>query len=306
MDDNTESAIRKKLREAGIGTFIDVHVKLFDDFAESFAAINSGFKPKQVLGAYLALVYQAISYIDNQKKLGAYLRNVGPILSNIVGNEFGFSSYHQLLSEGDEEFLNRIVKYHQVSKREDYIRGMESVILAADESRRITDMENVATSAHCKRVAKYAVKLCKTIGVDSNQTKQIEESADLHDVGKIVMPKEVYENRLLTQDEKKLMQRHPLIGYFILRKNGNGHLADGSRFHHERWDGTGYPDGKKGKDIPFSATIISVADAYDAMTHRPWRGKTPEQALDEIVKQSGKQFHPDIAKKEVVEYLLAA
>jgi len=121
------------------------------------------------------------------------------------------------------------------------------------------------------------------------------------------MPRQCYEPRRLTKDEITIVRRHPLIGEEIFKGLGNTYFAEAAGDHHERWDGNGYPHRKKAKEIPFVATVISVADAYDAMITRPWRGpKTPEMALDEIVGNAGTQFNPDIAKRDVVESLLYA
>ena len=125
----------------------------------------------------------------------------------------------------------------------------------------------------------------------------------LHDVGKIGVPDTIINNpEKLTQDEYDLVKSHPVIGYDILDEiHSRPDLTIGARWHHERYDGKGYPDGKGGEDIPLPARIIAVADSYDAMTsNRSYRHYMPQEKVrKELLKNSGTQFDPVIARRMV-------
>jgi HD-GYP domain-containing protein (c-di-GMP phosphodiesterase class II) len=118
----------------------------------------------------------------------------------------------------------------------------------------------------------------------------------LHDVGKIGVEDHILKKKsALDEPEWKIMQQHPDLGFDIMnRVEGLKDVIGGMRYHHERWDGKGYPLGLKGEEIPLIARIIAVADTYDAMVStRPYRkGLDPKIAFDEIVKYRGSQFDP--------------
>ena len=122
----------------------------------------------------------------------------------------------------------------------------------------------------------------------------------LHDIGKIGIPEQIINKPdRLTDEEYSKIQQHTVIGSDILQLVAEfPELSLGARYHHERYDGKGYPDGLAGTDIPVYARIIAVADAYDAMIEdRPYKKKlTVEEALEEIRREAGKQFDPDLAE----------
>ena len=122
----------------------------------------------------------------------------------------------------------------------------------------------------------------------------------LHDVGKIGVPERILmKPGPLTADEWEVMRRHPQTGARVVRPLGLGQMVgDVVLYHHERWDGRGYPDKLAGEDIPRLARIVAIADTFDAMTSdRPYRKGLPaEAAFDEVRKQAGKQFDPQLAE----------
>lgn len=150
------------------------------------------------------------------------------------------------------------------------------------------------TGGHTKRVAHFAEMIAKEMDLSYQDMSDLKLAAVLHDVGKIGIEDSILKKKApLTDEEFAIMRNHPEIGYQILGHiKSLGKVVDGMRFHHERPDGTGYPYGLKGDDIPIIASIISVADTFDAMiSTRPYRkGLPPMVAYEEILKYSGTQF----------------
>jgi len=156
------------------------------------------------------------------------------------------------------------------------------------------------TGGHTKRVVFYSTVIGQYLSLSPEQTESLLLGAILHDVGKIGIEDKILRKQAqLDQEEWKVMQSHPQIGYDILRKvAGLRDVVFGMRFHHERWDGKGYPRGLREIEIPLIARIISVADTFDAMVStRPYRkGMDPKVAFDEIIRCSGTQFDPQVVE----------
>ncbi len=154
------------------------------------------------------------------------------------------------------------------------------------------------TGKHAERVAAYGIELAAAAGLDVADSPQIEFGFLLHDVGKLGVPDAIlFKSSSLTEEEYALVRRHPVIGSEILRDIdflGEGKLV--VRHHHERWDGTGYPDGLKGDAIPLAARVFAVADALDALTtDRPYRpGSSFAHARTVVLAGSGSQFDPTV------------
>lgn len=162
------------------------------------------------------------------------------------------------------------------------------------------DAKDEYTRGHSVRVAKYSRMLAERLGLSSTECENVYYMALLHDIGKIGVPNEIINSTSkLTDDEYEVIKTHPGVGYDILAEiKSRPDLSIGARWHHERFDGKGYPDGKKGEEIPFFARIIAVADSYDAMTsNRSYREYLPQEKVrSEIEKNSGSQFDPAVAK----------
>lgn len=161
------------------------------------------------------------------------------------------------------------------------------------------DAKDNYTNGHSGRVADYSKEIAARYGYDEKRQEKIFMMGLLHDVGKIGVPDEVINKPgRLTDEEFACIKKHPGIGGKIL---GNikemPELAAGAKWHHERYDGKGYPQGLAGDDIPEEARIIAVADAYDAMTsNRSYRGALPQEKVrGEIEKGKGSQFDPRFA-----------
>lgn len=162
------------------------------------------------------------------------------------------------------------------------------------------DAKDKYTKGHSQRVAMYAREIAKRYGYDDEKQEDIYFAGMLHDIGKIGIPNEIINKTgKLTDEEYEMIKTHPVIGAEILFNISEiPNIAVGARWHHERYDGKGYPDGLKGKDIPELARIIGVADAYDAMTSkRSYRDVLSQKIVRaEIEKGIGTQFDPVFAK----------
>jgi diguanylate cyclase (GGDEF)-like protein/putative nucleotidyltransferase with HDIG domain len=163
------------------------------------------------------------------------------------------------------------------------------------------DTRDHYTYGHSKAVSRYATELAAAAGYTREGVKRIRAAALLHDIGKLSVPDSTLTKKgPLTEAEWEMMKRHPELGVGILKYIvGLRGCIDAVLFHHERYDGTGYPRGLKGDNIPRDARIMSIADAYDAMTsERSYKeGRmTEEEALDELRKQAGKQFDPELVE----------
>ena len=162
------------------------------------------------------------------------------------------------------------------------------------------DAKDSYTNGHSRRVAEYSKKIAVEAGKSEEECEKIYFAALLHDVGKIGIPIDIISKKgRLTDEEFDQIKQHPVIGGQILSKIKNSPwLGLGARYHHERYNGKGYPEGIKGDEIPEIARIIAVADAYDAMTsNRSYRNAIPQHIVrEELVKGIGAQFDPDFVK----------
>jgi diguanylate cyclase (GGDEF)-like protein/putative nucleotidyltransferase with HDIG domain len=163
------------------------------------------------------------------------------------------------------------------------------------------DARDHYTFGHSKMVSKYAAELAQAIGYDKGGLRRIRAAALLHDIGKLNLPDSILSKRgPLTDEEWEMIKNHPQLALNILKYVvGLRDCIDAVLYHHERWDGQGYPKGLKGKDIPLDARIMSIADAYDAMKSERYykeRGMTEEEALKELEKCAGTQFDPELAE----------
>ena len=153
---------------------------------------------------------------------------------------------------------------------------------------------------HASRVAVLAHSLARRADFDRERIARLRTGAVLHDIGKLVVPREVLlKNGPLDATEFMQIRRHPEAGARMLRAVGAALEAlPCVLFHHERWDGAGYPSGRARDDIPLEARILAVADSFDAMTSdRPYRAACPaEAALAELQRCAGTQFDPELVE----------
>ena len=179
---------------------------------------------------------------------------------------------------------------------------------AAASLARAVDARDVYTGSHSQRVADLAARTARRLGLPDEEVELTRLAASLHDLGKLAIPEEILRKPgPLTDPERMVLERHPQIGFRMLESLGVDPVAEWVLHHHERWDGSGYPDGLPGESIPLGARIIFVADAYDAMTsERVYRRRvTPAQAIEELQRCAGSQFDPEIVDAFADELALA-
>ena len=172
--------------------------------------------------------------------------------------------------------------------------GNETILAIA----KTVDAKDLRTSRHSQRVSEYSAMIAKEYGFTDEQCENLRKAALLHDIGKIAIPDRVLNKPgRLDDDEYAIMKSHVIKGAEILKDfTLIDHVVEGARYHHERYDGRGYPDGLKGEEIPLYGRIIAVADAFDAMTaNRVYRKQQDfDYVLDELKKNRGTQFDPQL------------
>ena len=175
----------------------------------------------------------------------------------------------------------------------DLTRGRRAQLLA--ELAAELEARDPYTHGHSRRVARHAVIIAIRLGLAEHRVATIRAAAALHDVGKINTPRAVlHKPGRLTDTELALIELHPVDGAEIVSTLGDPELTAMVRHHHERLDGTGYPDGLTGDEIPLGARIIAVADTFDAITStRPYRpARTHEAAIEILEEESGNRLDP--------------
>ncbi|MBI5739706.1 MAG: HD domain-containing protein [Nitrospirae bacterium] len=164
----------------------------------------------------------------------------------------------------------------------------------------VLDMRDKATEGHSRRVTDMTLRIAQEMGVKEQDLVHIRRGAFLHDIGKIGVPDDILlKPGELSDEERTIMKRHTRYAFDILQKiDYLRPAADIPYYHHERWDGRGYPRGLKGKEIPLGARIFAVADVWDALcSDRPYRPAWPkERVLDHIRSLSGSHFDPEIVE----------
>jgi len=162
------------------------------------------------------------------------------------------------------------------------------------------DLKDAETEGHSRRVTAFTIAIARAMGLPKDRVRVIARGAFLHDVGKMAIPDAILRKPgRLSPEEQEIMQQHALLGYQMLRKIPFLHeAADIVYSHQERFDGSGYPRGLKGDQIPLGARIFAIADTFDAMTSdRPYRAaQSIPSGRREIQRQSAKQFDPEIVK----------
>ena len=209
------------------------------------------------------------------------------------GREFTEEEMESLTALGSiaADALDRLVMYEGL--KEGYLATMKALAVAIER-------KDPYTSGHSERVCEYSLQIARNIGLEERDFEMIEAAAMLHDIGKLAIPiTMVHKPGPLNEEEIKILRQHPIIGWDILGCLRHlKEVRDTVRHHHEWWDGTGYPDGLKGDQIPLCTRIVTVADAYDALTtERAYRQASDhEAAMEEIRSKRGIQFDPEVVE----------
>ena len=178
-------------------------------------------------------------------------------------------------------------------KKDDEVH--QSIVDSLQEALRLSSFE---TEQHSSRVKELALRIAEKLNLPEDELENLSNLAMFHDIGKMSVPPEIINKSSgLTEEERRIIQLHVINGYKIAVASVElASVARGILCHHERWDGNGYPNGYAGELIPYLSRIVSVADAFDVMTHdRPYKvAVSVEEALTEIKAQRGKQFDPVI------------
>jgi len=212
----------------------------------------------------------------------------------------------QLVLEDRRRLLEHMVEDATREVRE---REKETLLRLA----RAGEFRDEETGYHLIRMSRYSRLIANTIGLDRDEAETVELAAPLHDIGKIGIPDQILlKPARLDAAEWQVMRRHPVIGHEILKGSASKYVRMGALIalgHHEKYDGSGYPNGLVGDHIPLCARIVAVADVYDALTSmRPYKPAwTTDDALGYVSSQVGKHFDPRLveafvgAKREVVQ-----
>jgi putative nucleotidyltransferase with HDIG domain len=254
-------------------------------------------------------LYLLLSFIVNRPLLSFYIENIRFILVEVLTlYPLGiilmyFFKYNPIMNA----FLlpSLIAVYYALERRYVIIQETKNALFAIAE---VVDKKIPDTIDHTKRVAIITEAICNELQLPLSQTNEIVLAAMLHDIGKIVVPDFILRKPNPTEEEMEVLRLHAIEGEKIVERLSlfrNGAVL--IRHHHERWDGTGYPDHLKGEEIPLGSRIIAIADSFDAMTTQRYyrdRVKSFEEGLQELKDYAGTQFDPnlvDIAIKVISE-----
>jgi putative nucleotidyltransferase with HDIG domain len=158
------------------------------------------------------------------------------------------------------------------------------------------EAKDAYTVGHSRRVARHAGRIAREMGLSREDVAEVRIAASLHDIGKVRTPRQILtKSGSLTAEELTVMQRHPVDGARMVAEMGDPEITAMVRYHHERLDGTGYPEGLRGDDTPLGARIISVADTFDAITaNRVYQGaRKHRRALEVVSEEAGARLDPD-------------
>ncbi len=263
-------------------------ISAYNDSARLIQLINIGithFIMKPIAPTQLmSILYQSTKQISNQKELHQYRKK----LENI----------NKYLDKKVKEQAKEIIFTQQIS-----IEAIANMVESYDDE----------TGTHVKRIERYTQLIINKLPMSQNNSQEhissIAFASILHDIGKLMIPKDILTKPAkLTQEEISIINTHAKLGGEVLKKANKSFrdafkkdsylkiASDIAMYHHEKWDGTGYPEGLKGTQIPSSARIVAIADVYDALRSKRVykKGFTHEKAVEIMMHEKGKSFDPNL------------
>ncbi len=281
------------LYQRGVGFCVSYIIPLVIWIMQFSVIVQYYSKLDKHLGRTLIVftVFPVVASIVQVYAYGLSLTSITIVILIVALRVIDLDNTNRVINEADKNEKERL------KKEQTYMRNMiEETAYALAEA---IEAKDKYTRGHSLRVAKYSEMIARKAGKSEQECNNIYLAALLHDVGKIGIPEYIINKESkLTDEEFDIIKTHPVIGNQILQKiSQNKSLSVGAHYHHERYDGKGYPEGKKGEEIPEIARIIAVADAFDAMTSkRSYRDSLPmDVVIAEVEKGKGTQFDPQFA-----------
>ncbi|MGO9145786.1 MAG: HD domain-containing phosphohydrolase [Desulfomonilia bacterium] len=291
-----------------VGAIVDVSKQLLENVDVQFYPLN---RKTQTLidtgngqGRIISTDLIEGKIIRKNNSLGVSNRNFVTIFPLMIeGQVFGTLDIHSDSVLGEEKEGKILYLLNRSAERMENValyEGLyENMLSTLNSMAKILDARDPHTSQHSTRVTNFSLALANIIKLSDDEKDVLYIAASLHDIGKVGIPDSILLKKdKLTDEEFKIIKRHPDIGADILKPlPPMSRETDVIRYHHERYDGKGYPAGIGGGEIPLLSRIITLADSYDAMTSdRPYRNGLPiDKAIEEIIRCIGSQFDPELA-----------
>ncbi|NLN92478.1 MAG: HD-GYP domain-containing protein [Candidatus Hydrogenedens sp.] len=264
----------------------------------------TGFDRKEALGKTPSILRSRHTTLETYQKMWAIILSGGWWRGHIINVKANGEEWHSFLSisqvrdaSGEPMGYVGIARDITEMKRLEaqlHDMSLEAIYMLAQAA----EAKDEVTGNHLQRVRAYSEAMARHLGMSDAEVNKIGYSSILHDVGKLQVPDAILKKEgKLTEEEWEEMKKHPQGGAVILRDKDFYQTArDIAVNHHERWDGTGYPKGKKGEEIPLASRIVTVADVFDALTtSRPYkRAWSPEEAFEKICQDRGSAFDPEV------------
>ena len=291
-----------------VGAIVDVSKQLLENVDVQFYPLNRKTQTLIDTGNGQGRIISADliegKIIRKNNSLGVSNRNFVTIFPLMIeGQVFGTLDIHSDSVLGEEKEGKILYLLNRSAERMENValyEGLyENMLSTLNSMAKILDARDPHTSQHSTRVTNFSLALANIIKLSDDEKDVLYIAASLHDIGKVGIPDSILLKKdKLTDEEFKIIKRHPDIGADILKPlPPMSRETDVIRYHHERYDGKGYPAGIGGGEIPLLSRIITLADSYDAMTSdRPYRNGLPiDKAIEEIIRCIGSQFDPELA-----------